>query len=146
MKYECAICVGEYSKSKMIECGYCNLNACQDCNKKYLLSRTDEIHCMGCKHKWNLEFCHKNLTKKFINGEYKQHQTELLFQTEKSRFPETMPLVEDYLEKKRKQLELKELQRQEKELKRQLTEILWRKHNKELEIISLGNRRFRKKK
>ena len=65
MKYECEICAGDFSKSKIIECGYCDLKACRDCNKTYLLSRTDEIHCMGCRNKWNLEFCHKNLTKKF---------------------------------------------------------------------------------
>ena len=56
MKYECEICAGDFSKSKIIECGYCDLKACRDCNKTYLLSRTDEIHCMGCRNKWNLEF------------------------------------------------------------------------------------------
>lgn len=144
MKYECEICAGDFSKSKIIDCGYCDLKACRDCNKKYLLSRTDEIHCMGCRNKWNLEFCHKNLTKKFINGEYKRHQTELLFQTEKSRFPETMPLVEDYLEIKRKRTELAEIKREERELVKKLRELRDRKYKIDREIFNLevwGNRK-----
>lgn len=144
MKYECEICAGDFSKSKIIECGYCNLKACRDCNKTYLLSRTDEIHCMGCRNKWNLEFCHKNLTKKFINGEYKRHQTELLFQTEKSRFPETMPLVEDYLEIKRKRTELAEIKREERELAKKLREVRNKKYKLDREIFDLevwGNRK-----
>ncbi len=137
MKYECEICAGEIPKSKIIECGYCELKACLDCNKTYLLSRTDEIHCMGCLNKWNLEFCYKNLTKQFINGKYKRHQTELLFQTEKSRFPETMPLVEDYLKIKPKKLELNEIKRQEKELEKKLREIKNKKWKIEREIFDL---------
>ncbi len=42
MKYECEICAGDFSKSKIIECGYCDLKACRDCNKTYLLSRRIE--------------------------------------------------------------------------------------------------------
>ena len=44
MKYECEICAGDFSKSKIIECGYCDFKSCRDCNKTYLLSRTD-----GCR-------------------------------------------------------------------------------------------------
>lgn len=55
MKYECEICAGDFSKSKIIECGYCNLKACRDCNKAYLLSRTD-----GCRlifyNKYNIYY------------------------------------------------------------------------------------------
>ena len=147
MKYECEICAGEYSKSKIIECGYCNLNACRDCNKTYLLSITDEIHCMKCKNKWNLEFCHKNLTKIFVNGKYKKHQTNLLFETEKSRFPETMPFVEDYMTIKRKQIELKDIRTIEKEIRKKYTEIKRKKWQLDREIIDLQiwGRRNKKK-
>ena len=149
MKYECEICAEMCTKSKMIECGYCNLNACRDCNKTYLLSITGEIHCMKCKNKWNLEFCHKYLTQVFINGEYKKHQTELLFETEKSRFPETMPFVETYMTVKRKRIELKEIRKKEKELAKWLKEIKLKKYEIQSELYDLehwGRRRYKKKK
>ena len=62
---------------------------------------------MQCKNRWERDFLIKATLKSFVNGEYHTHRANLLLEQEKSRLPETMPLVENYLkvadEKKKKE-------------------------------------------
>lgn len=123
MKKECPICAEEYTHTKMVTCGSCNFEACRKCNQTYLLGITNLSNCMNCKNKWNLEFCLDNLTKTFVRKTYKDHRKKLLFETEKSRFPETMPLVENYLNLSKYEKEHREILDKEWELKKQLRKI-----------------------
>ena len=52
---------------------------------------------MQCKNRWERDFLIKATLKSFVNGEYHRHRSQLLLEQEKSRLPETMPLVENYL-------------------------------------------------
>ena len=38
----------------------------------------------------------KNIGKSYFNKEYNNHRKDILFETEKARFPETMPAVVRY--------------------------------------------------
>ena len=96
-KVECNICCDFFTIKQIVNCGFCDFNACKICNKTYLLGVTDLTHCMKCKKRWELDFCLNNLTKTFMRNNYRDHRKKLLFETEKSRFPETMPLVENYM-------------------------------------------------
>ena len=67
---------------------------------------------MQCKNRWERDFLIAATLKSFVNGEYHVHRSNLLLDQEKSRLPETMPLVENYLKvgaekKKRAELRIK---------------------------------------
>lgn len=98
-KPSCNICCETYTKSAraIIKCGHCDFEACKQCVRSYLLSTSDLYHCMSCKNPWDLGFSRKALNSAFIDGSYKTHRKQLLFDIEKARLPETMPYVEKYL-------------------------------------------------
>ena len=58
------------------------------------MEQLTDAHCMGCKKGWSREETIKSIGKSYFNKEYKLHRKELMYETEKSRFPETMPVVE----------------------------------------------------
>ena len=129
---ECPVCVGNFtSKTKSkITCPKCNYECCKQCVQTYLLSSADDASCMNCNTAWSQEFLFENLNRSFVNGKYKKHKVELLFETEKSRIPETMPLViratranelEDEYRKVNE--EIRELEMRKHELKRMIDNL-----------------------
>ncbi len=95
---ECDICCELFNKtnhSKTV-CGHCYLSVCKTCVRNYLLNTTSLPHCMKCKKPWNREITQKSITKSYYNSVYKEKRKDMLFETEKARFPETMPAVENY--------------------------------------------------
>ena len=94
----CVICYEDFTKSvrAKIECPACNIKTCRQCVRSYLLTSTEHPHCFNCKNRWELDFLTTATLKSFINGDYKTHRTQLLFEHEKSRVPETIPAVENY--------------------------------------------------
>ena len=97
---ECKICCSSFTdqKRKGITCLYCQENICTECVKKYLLQNLSDPDCMMCKKIWNQDFLIKNLSKGFLNKEYKKHREEVLLDRERSLFHDTMPYAE--IEKK----------------------------------------------
>lgn len=92
---ECYVCCEKLNKStrKLITCS-CNFVQCNSCVEKYLLSLTFLPHCMNCRKEWDVEFLSTHLTKHFLFKKYKLHRETMLFERERSMFPETMPFVE----------------------------------------------------
>ena len=95
---ECEICWNTFNKSsrQKITCGKCEMQFCKQCVRKYLIESNDSAHCMNCKVAWDRKFTQESLNKSFFDKEYKQHRKNLLFESEKARFMETMPYVEDH--------------------------------------------------
>lgn len=95
---DCSICCESFSKSarSKVSCHRCNLEACKQCVRLYLMDTTSKAHCMGCKTAWERDFTQKSINKSYYNGIYKNKRKDLLFEGEKARFPETMPAVENY--------------------------------------------------
>jgi hypothetical protein len=87
------------------------------CVKKYLLSTLEDPHCMHCKHSWDLFFTNKILSRNYMTKEWKLSRSQLLFNREKSYFPETMPLVSKEIEKEDITNKIKEIEQQEQFLK-----------------------------
>ena len=94
----CSICCDEFTKSVKapVQCPACSLVACRICVRRYLLNTTELPHCMNCKNRWERDFLMQATLKSYVNGEYKVHRTQLLFDQEKARIPETMEAVENY--------------------------------------------------
>ena len=95
---ECEVCCETFNKSSRskVKCNHCDLEACKQCVRTYLMDTTSTPHCMGCKNTWERDFTQKMLNKSFYTGDYRKRRKELLFEGEKARFPETMPHVENY--------------------------------------------------
>lgn len=98
IQQDCAICCESFTKAlrSKVKCGHCNLEACKQCVRTYIMGTTSGAHCMGCKNAWERKFTQTSVNKSFYNGNYKDRRKDLLFEGEKARFPETMPAVENY--------------------------------------------------
>ena len=92
----CDVCCEKFNKinHKKVECPFCDLQSCRACSQRYLLSISDDPHCMGCKNMWNREFVDTFCTKYFRNTELRRHRETILFEREKARMPETQTEVE----------------------------------------------------
>ena len=135
---ECNICFEFFTKSTRAEiiCGSCEFSACKVCVRRYLLSTTSDAHCMNCKNAWDREFTQNSVNKSFYNKEYKKHREDLLFESEKARFPETMPAVKAHIESKELQVEVTNL----KVERQKLQDMLYQLDNK----IYQGNNQIRR--
>jgi len=132
---ECNICFEIFTKSTRSEivCGSCQFSSCKVCVRKYLLSTTSDAHCMNCKNAWDREFTQNSVNKSFYNKEYKKHREDLLFESEKARFPETMPAVKAHIESKELKVEVDNLKEEREKLQQsvyQLDEKIYLNNNK----------------
>ena len=84
---ECPICIESYNKAtrSCVQCQFCAFAACRICTRKYLTGTQNSAHCMGCKKQWAREFIIDNLSRCFINGDYKKQMANLMLETEKSQ-------------------------------------------------------------
>lgn len=96
----CSICLEDFNKMRhlKVSCPFCKFETCKTCTQTYLLSTTQDPHCMNCKHEWNREFIDSFCTKAFRNTDYKIHKENILLDREKARMPETQPHVTRRLE------------------------------------------------
>lgn len=120
---ECPICLEDYDYgSKTITCG-CGYRVHTDCVREYLLHQLKDPHCMYCNKLWTREFQYANLGVKYVNGEYKKHRKQLLFEREKAQFPATMEQVETTIQMKRFEEEKKEIVEKMNEYKSKLQQL-----------------------
>ena len=94
---ECIVCCEPFNKSThaCVECEYgiCKYKACVTCVRAYLLTSTNEPHCMECKQVWTDKFT-LVLKKTWLTNTYKPHIQNLKVDIELSRLAESMPLAE----------------------------------------------------
>ena len=97
---ECIICVEPFTKQKrkQITCEYCEFTSCKECFETYLLNES-KPRCMNndCDREWTPKFLSQNFPHTFINGEYKNHTSNVLFDKERALLPATQPLVENMI-------------------------------------------------
>lgn len=93
---ECNVCIYPFNKTSRscVECPRCLYKACQNCVRTYLLGSHLDSHCMNCKNSWDRMFLANNLPSSFLTKEWKQHRADVLFERERSLFPETMEHIQ----------------------------------------------------
>ncbi len=96
---ECIICCENFNLTtrKKIKCNFCDVEICLKCNKRYLLELNGNEHCMSCKNKWDIKYLKELFPKKFLTKDMVVVKKKFLFDNERSRFPDTMPFVINYL-------------------------------------------------
>lgn len=81
-------------KNKKIQCSHCQFSACTSCCKKYILSILNDAKCMNCGKLWNIDFLVDNFSYAFINGEYKKHREDIIFDRQLSMMEDTQKIIE----------------------------------------------------
>jgi len=93
---DCGICCETYNYKNhtKVQCQFCDFNSCRECVQRYLLSTTNDPHCMSCKNAWGREYVDQNCTKVFRNKQLKTHRETILVERERCLLPQTQELVE----------------------------------------------------
>lgn len=119
----CTICCETFSASrKDITCFACNIEACTQCVKKYILSVPTDAHCMSCKKEWSHQFLSDNMTQSFMNGEYKTHRKDILYDRERAMLPATQPYVGLAKRIDRRKVRIEEVNKKLAELDKQMVQ------------------------
>lgn len=93
----CSICVEKFTKQphrKEAKCPFCDIKSCVTCTQTYLMGTHEDAHCMGCRRGWTREVLDTILLTTWINGDYKKHREDILFDRERSRLPAAQIVVE----------------------------------------------------
>lgn len=117
----CPICISNYNKSTctQVTC-MCNYSACKTCIRTYLLTTTQEPHCMNCRNKWTLEFTKESLGASFVNGDLKEHQRKILLDSTIARREERMQGAIIYRDDRADKITIRELRKQVQAKKQEL--------------------------
>ena len=102
----CNICCDDVLKKACITCMFCKMEICKTCCKQYLLNQT-VAKCMNleCNRLWDDFFIRTNFETNWVEKQYKTHQKNMLFETEKSYLPETQEYVYFYTDFKKAKTE-----------------------------------------
>jgi len=130
---DCSICAEKYNKSfrLAVKC-ICDFECCRSCIKQYLLTKSEDAHCMQCKVKWNRDFMYKNFEKKYIAQDYRVYRENILYEKELGLLPLTQPHVE-------KEIKIENMQKEILEYEKEYSETRKKIDKKRNEIFKLKN-------
>ena len=136
---ECQICYEQFNKSTRSKtvCSKCNLETCKVCVRKYLMDQATEAHCMGCKQGWSRQETIKAIGKSYYSKEYYEHRKNMMFDTEKARFPETMPIVERVVQEKSIQEDIRKIELEREILREKMYALEKKKRSKNNQLYDL---------
>ncbi len=124
----CTVCCEKLNKSnhKEVICVFCNFSVCRDCFQKYCNDLNEDPQCMNCKKIFDRMFMTNNCTIVFLNGVFKKHREEVLFNREKGLLPESQPYVE--------------LQNIKNGIQREIDNLNSEKYKLQMQISNLNNK------
>ena len=134
---ECPVCIEEYTEKtrKQVTCSSCSYNCCTSCVKTYLLSTSDDPHCMNCRHAWGRDYLYDILSKSFVNNTLRTHRKILLLDREKAQIPNTQAYVDYLSQKEDKEQQLKAI--------KEHVRLLWSNYDeiaKDLRILNSNHK------
>jgi hypothetical protein len=121
----CEICTETFTKRRQpVKCQYCDFTACVECCKTFILSK-NKPKCMNnsCTGEWSRKHIRENFTHKFINTELKEHQKNVLIETQMALMPETQLIIEETKRKARLTLKINELKKERHVMRERNTQI-----------------------
>lgn len=143
MASSCSVCCEYYNKSTrtQVKCcfGDCEFEACKSCVRRYLLSSTNDPHCMNCKKSWNQDFITMNLNRSFVSKEYKESRMDLLLDKEMSKMPQTMEAAQRERDIEKEREEIMNIEDNIEELNKQITLLNKKKRKSREKIFQLRN-------
>ena len=93
---KCNICFEKFTTTvrARIQCPFCPSATCKTCLQQYLLTLSEDPHCMGCKREWNREFLDIHLPATFRKGALRQQRRKVLVEREMAMLPSMQVYVE----------------------------------------------------
>jgi len=88
----CNICCENKNQSQIFTCNVCKFTNCIECHKTYLLTSTNDAHCMNhaCRVAIPYDIFLNKFGEKWIFGLYKDHRYKILWERELSLMPQTV--------------------------------------------------------
>ena len=122
----CIICDEKINKSTrlLIQCPYCNFEACRTCCETYALNETT-VKCMNttCSKEWSRKHIRELFTLVFINGPLKVHREKILFDQERALLPATQSIVEGKIAANKIDKEITNIQIEISKMHRAITDL-----------------------
>ena len=87
----CPICCeNNIKRGNITTCPYCEYKCCKICMERYIydIKRTEK-NCMNCNRKLTRTILINMFNKRYIDGLYKNHIKEILFEEQKAEIPRT---------------------------------------------------------
>ena len=93
---KCGICDEAYNRmaNTEVKCGSCQVSSCRRCIQTFLVSSTNDPHCMHCNKVWEREFIDDHLTATYRMNDYKKHRENILLDREIALMPATQHRAE----------------------------------------------------
>ena len=91
---DCFICVEK--KSFLVNCAKCLNSSCKNCFQEYLLNSTLTPVCMHCREPLSDDFIIDNTSLSWRINRYKSYKEQTLYDSERSRLPETQIYAQAY--------------------------------------------------
>lgn len=111
---ECNVCYETKNEKLFFTCNACKYINCTHCHKTYLLSSSQDPHCMNCRAIIPFDIFIDKFSSKWVFDKYKKHRYDILWNREQSLLSQTMNHIANEKEKKKlllkKNLLMKELQ------------------------------------
>ena len=128
---ECPVCIEVYTIKvrQQVKCVSCSYECCNSCVKTYLLSTSDDPHCMNCRRAWDKDYLYAILSKSFVNTTLRKHRKDILIEREKAQIPNTQAYVDYLSQKQEKDEQLKDIKEQMKLLATNYNKIARELHN-----------------
>ena len=77
----------------MFKCIGCKYTNCIDCHKIYLLTSTQDPHCINCRSIIQYDYFLQKFDKKWVFNKYKKHRYSVLWEREQSLFPQSVHYI-----------------------------------------------------
>lgn len=97
---KCNICDEVYNRmaNTEVKCNLCQVSSCRKCIQTFLVTTTNDPHCMHCNKAWEREFIDDNLTATYRMNDYKKHRENILLDREIALMPATQYRAEQIKE------------------------------------------------
>ena len=97
---KCNICYEAYNRvaNTEVKCNLCQVSSCRKCIQIFLVTTTNDPHCMHCNKVWDREFIDDNFTAIYRMNEYKKHRENILLDREIALMPATQYRAEQIRE------------------------------------------------
>jgi hypothetical protein len=114
---QCFICYEDINNEKL-KCS-CNIDTCAKCLKKWLFVNPDkDPNCPNCLKIIPIHNIYEMFDLSFLDGEYYDLRSELLFQKEQNYFIEDMDIVHSEIKRRQLQKQIRSLYSKKRQLKR----------------------------
>lgn len=93
----CPVCCEPFNRStrRSVQCPHCEQRACRKCVTTYLMQSADKLdHCLHCAKPWTRRFFASQMTRVFMQREYKFRREAVVFDAQKAQLEATIPFVQ----------------------------------------------------